>query len=101
MLEDREAPFRLNLIDDVADTHRPKEHGLALGAADRLGWRAARPQDVVCHYNHSFSIVFHFKGHLTLVASASALSLARPSMMAWSPPRVCDANSGSPETTST
>jgi hypothetical protein len=48
MLEDREAPFRLNLIDDVPDTNRPIEHGLAFGAADRLSWRAAWPQDVVC-----------------------------------------------------
>src|SRR6516164_6546139 len=50
MLEDGEAPFRLNLIDDVADTDRPKEHRLAFGAADRLSWRAAWPQDVVCHW---------------------------------------------------
>jgi len=55
MLEDGEAPFRLNLIDDVADTDRPIEHGLAFGAADRLSWRAAWPQDVVCHCNLSFS----------------------------------------------
>jgi hypothetical protein len=55
MLEDGEAPFRLNLIDDVADTNRPIEHGLAFGAADRLSWRAAWPQDVVCHCNLSFS----------------------------------------------
>jgi hypothetical protein len=49
MLEDGEAPFRLNLIDDVADTDGPIEHGLAFGAANRLSWRAAWPQDVVCH----------------------------------------------------
>jgi hypothetical protein len=57
MFKDGEAFLRLNLIDDVADTHRPKEHGLAFGAADRLSWRAARPQDVVCHSNHSFSVL--------------------------------------------
>jgi hypothetical protein len=55
MLEDGEAPFRLNPIDNVADTDRPKEHGLAFGAPDSLSWRAAWPQDVVCHCNLSFS----------------------------------------------
>src|ERR1700733_9985164 len=55
MLEGGEAPVRLKLIDDVADTDRPKEHGLAFGAADKLGWRAAGPQDVVCHCKLSFS----------------------------------------------
>src|ERR1700742_851968 len=54
MLEGGEAPVRLKLIDDVADTDRPKEHGLAFGAADRLSWRAAWPQVVVCHCNLSF-----------------------------------------------
>jgi hypothetical protein len=62
MLEDGEAPFRLNLIDDVADTDRPIEHGLAFGAADRLSWRAAWPQDVVCHCKLSFQLSFIFKG---------------------------------------
>src|ERR1700734_327156 len=55
MLEGGEAPVGLKLIDDVADTDRPEEHGLAFGAADRLSWRAAWPQVVVCHCNLSFS----------------------------------------------
>src|ERR1700722_4406646 len=55
MLEGSEAPVGLKLIDDVADTDRPEEHGLAFGAADRLSWRAAWPQVVVCHCNLSFS----------------------------------------------
>src|ERR1700744_1174763 len=55
MLEGGEAPVRLNLIDDVADPARPKNHRLAFGAADRLSWRAAWPQVVVCHCKLSFS----------------------------------------------
>lgn len=48
MLEDREASLRVDPIDDVANTDRPEEHRLALGAAEGLGRRAAWPQDVVC-----------------------------------------------------
>src|SRR6185312_12054585 len=51
MLEDREAPFRIKLVEDVADTDRALEHRLAFGAPHRLSCRAAWPQDVFGHWN--------------------------------------------------
>src|SRR5690349_19716354 len=77
MLEDREAALRLNLSDDAADTHRPKEHRLALCAADRLSWRAARPQDVVCHYKHSFSTLLDSSGWTAALPSTTRTDLSR------------------------
>jgi hypothetical protein len=56
-VEDGETPFRLNLVDDVADTDRPVEHEFAFGAADRFSWRAAWPQDAVCHCKYPFSFL--------------------------------------------
>jgi hypothetical protein len=86
MLEDGESPFPLKLVDDVAHTDRPYEHGFAFGAADRLSGRTAWPQDVGCHTNLLSALSIFVKKHLVafddnelLALNAYTLSLLVPS----------------------
>ena len=71
MLEDGEAPLRLNLIDDVADTDRPKEQGLpSVRPTDLAGGPPGLKMSFVTAISPS-QLSFIFKGHLISVACRS------------------------------